>query len=144
MFIQEIQESDFASLTVASLPTRPTTSTSLGGKGYTASEMKACFDALPRFIISKLNQLITELKEGMVTELIKEMDMEVPDTIYDFGMFVEDFAKGTLVDVLRLGEGGPSVGEVLPPLVEKVNAFYYMDNNYVLDAGRVSDRKEVV
>ncbi len=141
MFVKEIEESEIEPLCIASLPTRPTTSSSLGGKGYTASEMKACFDALPRLIIKRLNQLIEELREGLVEELVWDIDMQLPDIGYTFGTFVEDFGRGALVDYLRLGEGGPSVGEVVPSLIEKVNSFYYMDKDFVLDAGRVTERE---
>lgn len=140
MFTKTIKESDMEPLCIASLPTRPNAPTSLGGKGFTANEMKKCFDALPRFIAGRLNQLIEELKDGLVEELAGDIDMGLPYTGYSFGTFIEDFGRGTLVNYLHLGEGGPTVGEVLPPLVDKVNAFYYMDKDYVIDAGRVSER----
>ena len=141
MFTKEIQESEIEPLAIASLPTRPNTSIALGGRGFTASEMRACFDALPRLIIQRLNQLIEELREGLVEELSKEMIIELPEGDYSFGTFLEDFAEGRLVNYLRLGENGATLGEVLPTLIEKVNTFYYMDEDYALDAGRVEERE---
>lgn len=60
-----IKDSEVSSLKVSSLPTRPTASAAFGGKGYTASEMKAAFDKFPEYLLTKLNLLIEDLlKEG--------------------------------------------------------------------------------
>ncbi len=140
MFTKIIQESEIEPIAIASLPTRPTATTAFGGKGYTANEMKACFDALPRLAIERLNQLITELQDGLVEGFVRDIDMERGDG-YAFSDFIEDFGRGTLVNVLNLGEGGATLGEVLPSLIEKVNSFNYMDENYIFDAGRVTERE---
>ena len=47
---------------MSSLPTRPTASTAFGGKGYSASEMKAAFDKLPLLLIDRYNKLIDDIK----------------------------------------------------------------------------------
>ena len=49
---------------IASLPTRPTAPSAFGGKGYTATEMKAAFDQLPLLIIERLNSLIDDVETG--------------------------------------------------------------------------------
>ena len=139
MFTKIIQESEIEPIAIASLPTRPTATTAFGGKGYTANEMKACFDALPRLAIERLNQLITELGDGLIEGTVRDIDMERGDG-YAFSDFIEDFGRGTLVNVLTLGEGGETLGEVIPTLIDKVNSFYYMDENFVLDSGRVTER----
>ena len=144
MFTKEIQESEIQPVAIASLPTRPTISTALGGRGFTASEMRAAFDALPRLIISRLNQLIAELGDGLVETLAKEIHIELPEGGYCFGDLLEDFEEGTLVNHLTLGKGGISLGEAVPTLLEKVDAFYHMDENYILDSGRVSERGGVI
>ncbi|MBQ7314885.1 MAG: hypothetical protein IJW83_02640 [Clostridia bacterium] len=59
----KILPSEIADIKIASLPTRPTAPTSFGGKGYTASDMKAAFDRLPLFIIERLNALIDDVTE---------------------------------------------------------------------------------
>ena len=63
-----ISENEMAPLTVASLPTRPTAPSAFGGRGYTASEMKGAFDKLPRLIVSRLNTLISDIKDGGICE----------------------------------------------------------------------------
>ena len=65
-----IKDSEVSSLKVSSLPTRPTASAAFGGKGYTASEMKAAFDRLPLRIIEGFNSLVEEIENGAVAELI--------------------------------------------------------------------------
>ncbi len=141
MFTTKITESEIEPLAISSLPTRPNAPSAFGGKGYSAREMKECFDALPRLIIERLNLLIEELEGELVFERIMDLDFEL-DYPYTMADFLEDFATGDLASRLTLGEGGESVGEVLPELIEKVRSFYYMDEDYVLDAGRVSERKE--
>ena len=69
MKTKKILTEQISDLTVASLPTRPTSEATLGGRGYTAKEMKEAFDKLPLFIVEKFNSLlddITSLGEGSV------------------------------------------------------------------------------
>ena len=61
MQIRIIDPWEIEELKVASLPSRPTASAALGGKGFTAREMKEAFDKLPLFILERLNLLIEEL-----------------------------------------------------------------------------------
>ena len=60
MTTQIITQSEITERAVSSLPTRPTAPASFGGKGYTATDMKAAFDRLPRFIAERLNSLIED------------------------------------------------------------------------------------
>jgi len=61
MKTQKITEGEISSLKVANLPTRPTAPREFGGRGYTATELKAAFDALPLYIIDKFNSLIEDI-----------------------------------------------------------------------------------
>jgi|GEM_PF-6133517 len=61
MNTKKILSGEIAQLRVASLPTRPTASADVGGRGYTSTQMKEAFDRLPLFIIDRLNGLIDEL-----------------------------------------------------------------------------------
>ena len=61
MKTQRINESEISSLKISSLPTRPTLPSQYGGRGFTAAEMKSAFDALPLFIIERLNLFIDEV-----------------------------------------------------------------------------------
>ena len=74
MNTRKITDSDIASLKISSLPTRPTAPTSFGGKGYTATQMKAAFDQLPLYIITHLNTLIGEIENGMIASVIAKQE----------------------------------------------------------------------
>lgn len=56
-----INEAEIADLKVSALPTRPNAPAAFGGKGYTATELKAAFDALPLYVIEKFNTLIDDV-----------------------------------------------------------------------------------
>jgi hypothetical protein len=58
-------------LRIASLPTRPTAPTYLGGKGFTATEMKEAFDLLPSLIAERYNSLLEDIESGDVLDVIK-------------------------------------------------------------------------
>ena len=68
MNTQIITEGEITPRAVSSLPTRPTAPLAFGGKGYSASEMKSAFDALPRLIIERFNSLILDIKQGLVLD----------------------------------------------------------------------------
>lgn len=58
----KITQNEIKGLKVSSLPTRPTAPVSLGGRGYSAEEMKAAFDRLPVYIIERFNRLIEDIE----------------------------------------------------------------------------------
>ena len=70
----KITDTEIESLRVASLPTRPTAAAAFGGKGYTATEMKAAFDKLPMRIIDGFNSLIDEIHGGAVAEVLCRLE----------------------------------------------------------------------
>ncbi len=57
----KIKDAEIASMKISSLPSRPTAPTSFGGRGYTATEMKAAFDKLPLYLVEKFNSLIEDI-----------------------------------------------------------------------------------
>jgi hypothetical protein len=62
----KITSTEAEPLLIASLPTRPTAPGAFGGRGYTATEMKAAFDKLPLLIIERFNDLIGDIEDGEV------------------------------------------------------------------------------
>ena len=68
-----ITNDEISDIRISSLPTRPNAPTSLGGKGYTANDMKAAFDRLPLYIIERLNSLIGDVsaEEDGISDEIK-------------------------------------------------------------------------
>ena len=69
----KINDTDISSMLIASLPSRPTAPAAFGGRGYGAVEMKAAFDKLPLYLVSKFNSLLddlaTEGEEGALASI---------------------------------------------------------------------------
>ena len=83
-------------LLIASLPTRPTAPSAFGGKGYTATEMKAAFDRLPLLIIERFNDLIGDIESG-------EAFASVPtgiDGAPTIAELLRAFTAGTLASII--------------------------------------------
>lgn len=59
----KILNSEISDLKIASLPSKPTAPKALGGKGYSAKEMKEAFDRLPLLIIQRYNDLIDDISD---------------------------------------------------------------------------------
>ena len=69
----KITNSEIGDMLISSLPTRPTAPAAFGGRGYSAGDMKAAFDRLPKFIIERYNLLIDDISrsgEGGISESI--------------------------------------------------------------------------
>lgn len=115
----KILDSEISSLKVASLPSRPTAPTAFGGKGYTASEMKAAFDRLPLFIVERFNQLIEDI--GSVGEM--SLAGGIPTGIYEDHTLAElfsDIKSGSLAGYMQvLGE---NLDNLLARILENVAA----------------------
>ena len=148
MNIQPISDSEISALKVSSLPTRPTAPAAFGGRGYTASEMKAAFDMLPLFIIERLNALIAYLKSepddySVARDILT--GLSEGHTLYDlFG----EIREGSLGDRLSvLGEALPSaltdIRLELADLDKKIESATGEIDNLLLDAGGPADMLEV-
>lgn len=88
----EIKPSEAKAVEVASLPTRPTSSATYGGRGLTAQQMKAAYDAYPALIKERFNALIADLLSGSALE-------DIPFTIpaHDpFGTGIQNTVKAYL------------------------------------------------
>lgn len=57
----KITDVELETASVASLPTRPTSPTAFGGRGYTPKEMKAAFDKLPLLLAERYNLLLEDV-----------------------------------------------------------------------------------
>lgn len=64
---------------VACLPTRPTAPDSIGGRGYTASQMKSAFDRLPLHVIDRFNLLLEDIKAVGEDSLASEIKTGLGD-----------------------------------------------------------------
>ena len=98
-----ITAEEIAALSVASLPTRPTSPTAFGGGGYTAAEMKSAFDRLPILLAERYNSLIEDaeaLGEGSLAS-------SIPTGIVDehtLSDLFSDVGNGNLAAYLKVGD----------------------------------------
>lgn len=92
----KITSTEAEPLLIASLPTRPTAPSAFGGRGYTATEMKAAFDKLPLLIIERFNDLIGDIEGGLVCESIPT-GIDGAPTLAEL---LRAFTAGTLASVI--------------------------------------------
>ena len=112
-----ITDEEITALSVASLPTRPTSPAAFGGGGYTAKEMKAAFDRLPLLLAKRYNSLLEDaeaLGEGSLAASIPTGIAE-GHTLSDLFADVEN---GNLATHLTVGD--ESLSSVINRLLEAV------------------------
>ena len=148
MYSQKISPDEIADIKVSSLPTRPTAPTAFGGRGYTASEMKAAFDMLPLFIIERLNSLISYIKSDPADESIASDILTGISEGHTLSDLFRDIKDGSFADKFTvLGDTLPGVLANIRLDIERVeekadNATPSFDN-LTLDVGSPSDMEEV-
>ena len=115
----KILTEEICDLTVSSLPTRPTTPTALGGRGYSATEMKEAFDKLPLFIIERFNSLIDDIQaegEGSVANVIPTSIAEG----HKLSELFSDIKSGDMASYLMVL--GKSLAVHIAEILERLNA----------------------
>ena len=120
MNTKKILSDEITDKTVASLPSRPTAPTSFGGKGYTASEMKAAFDRLPLFIIERFNMLLDDISSQDEGSLAAEIPTGIADG-HTLSHLFTDIENGELANYLNLGD--VTLSEFITALTEKNKTF---------------------
>ena len=99
----KITDAEIDGLSVASLPTRPTSPTAFGGSGYTASELKAVFDRLPLLLVERYNSLIDDaesLGEGSLASS-SPTGIDEGHTLADL---FSDVSGGNLATYIKVGD----------------------------------------
>lgn len=113
----KIIEDEIKDLKIASLPTRPTADVGFGGKGYSATDMKAAFDKLPLFIIERFNSLFEDIfEDGGIAE-------DIPtgiDAGHTLKELFSDITSGLFATYLTVG--GLTLGERLARIEERLLA----------------------
>lgn len=103
MKAQKITEESIKEMKISSLPTRPTSPSSLGGRGYTSADMKAAFDRLPLYIVERFNLLMDDIRavgeESLAAEIMT--GFSVSHSLFD--MF-SDIRSGRFCEYLTVGE----------------------------------------
>ena len=112
-----ITDEEIAGMTVSSLPTRPTSPTAFGGKGYTSAEMKAAFDRLPLLLVERYNSLLDDIEslgEGSLAESIPTGINEG----HSLGDLFSDVESGNLASYIKVGK--ESLHSVIAKLLRAV------------------------
>lgn len=103
MKAKRILAEEVASMTVSSLPARPTAPREVGGRGYSAAEIRAAFDRLPLYIIERFNRLIEDIEavgDGSLAASVRTGITE-RHTLTDL---FDDIVNGKLAGYLRVGD----------------------------------------
>lgn len=97
----KILTEEIGSLTVASLPSRPTAESTLGGRGYNAKEIKEAFDRLPLFIIERFNALIDDISALGENSLAASVPTGISEAA-TLSRFFEDVKSGRLATYIKV------------------------------------------
>lgn len=98
-----ITEEEISALSVASLPTHPTSPAAFGGGGYTAADMNPAFDRLPILLAERYNSLLEDaeaLGEGSLAASIPTGISEE----HTLANLFSDVKNGNLASHLTVGE----------------------------------------
>ncbi len=106
---------------VQNLPTRPTAPQEFGGRGYTATELKAYFDALPELVAERLNRVIDTITREDSTGVRKDIKTGISPshTLLDFFVDIKTGIASQYITVLD-----QSLVECITNLNEKINEIY--------------------
>ena len=144
MNTKRIIADDIEDIKVSSLPSRPTAPAAFGGKGYTASQMKAAFDRLPLFIIERFNSLIDDICAEGEGSLAADIPTGIADG-HTLSTLFSDLLNGETAKYLSLGktslsqyadENDEKIGEILNDL----EICFMHINDTVTDAGSPTGR----
>lgn len=119
MLSRKILDEDIRGLKISSLPTRPTTSSTLGGRGYSTKDMKEAFDKLSLYIIECFNRLIEDITcepEGSIASSIRT---GITDT-HTLSELFSDILSGELANYMTVF--GESLVNYLGKLREDVDS----------------------
>lgn len=117
MNTKKITQSEIKDLLVSSLPTRPTAPLSFGGRGYTASDMKAAFDKLPLYIIEKFNALLSDVEATDDGSLAASIPTGIGDG-HSLSDLFSDVTGGGFADYLSVN--GETLGGICKRLDEAI------------------------
>lgn len=115
----KIKDEELDLLGVAALPTRPTAAKAFGGKGYTAAEMKAAFDRLPRLIAERHNALVAAAAQTGEGSLAAAMPTGLTEG-HTLAQLFEDLASGAFAAYATVH--GDTLADVIAELKSDVAA----------------------
>ena len=114
---RKINTEEIAAMTVSSLPARPAAPKELGGRGYTAADIKAAFDRLPLFLVERYNELIEDLEAVGEDSLAAAMKTGIKES-HTLADLFEDVKSGALASYMTVG--GASLEYAIARLDERL------------------------
>ena len=99
---RKILTKEIATMTVSSLPARPSSPKEIGGRGYSAADIKAAFDRLPLYIIERFNELIDDVESVGEESLAAAIRTGLKDSHTLADLFA-DIQSGELTTYLNVG-----------------------------------------
>ena len=127
MNTKPILESDYASLRISALPSRPTASAAFGGRGYTATQLKEAFDQLPLLLIERFNRLLSDIGASGQGSLAAEIPTGI-ESGHTLKNLFDDVRTGTLAT--SLGVGGRTLSEALDRIDEALGALQILSGGF--------------
>ena len=103
MRTKPILESEYASLRISALPSRPTASSAFGGRGYTASQLKEAFDQLPMLLVARFNALLEDIERTGEDSLAQSIPTGLENN-HTLSQLFNDVQSGTLATYLQVGD----------------------------------------
>ncbi len=117
MTAKKITGEEISAAVVSSLPTRPTAPSSIGGRGYTAREIKEAFDKLPLLIAERYNRLIDDIGALGKNSLAGEIKTGIEEG-HNLNMLFSDIQSGKILDYIQFE--GKSVSSLLAEIKYKL------------------------
>lgn len=103
MKTKRISDGEITPLKISSLPSRPTLPTQYGGRGYSASDMKEAFDALPLLIAQRLNSLIDDISADFDASIATEIHTG-SDSLPTLSDIFRGIESGELAESIKLSD----------------------------------------
>lgn len=119
MKTKKISDSELSERKIAKLPNRPTAPSGAGGGGYTATEMKERFDALPMLAVERINSLIDDIRAPRDSSIAQDIKTGIEE-LHTLAQFFIDVENGTAASYISVGNR--SLSQELEEIKEAIRA----------------------
>jgi hypothetical protein len=128
MAFKKIEKTDYSDHLISKLPNRPNSSPgNFGGGGLTAQQLRAAYDAMPKFIIEKLNALIDYINGQEELSLPSDLAEVIADEIQTgineiktLSDLFKSIENGLLSKVLRVDGQDKTLSEVCADIIKSI------------------------
>ena len=118
MTTKPISNEEYSPLKIANLPTRPTAPLEFGGRGYSPTELKCAFDALPMLAINRINSLLADICCEGEDSISGEIKTGIKSA-HTLRQFFNDLTDGQAAAYIRVLD--TTLAECLVSLIEDIS-----------------------